>query len=424
MITRDITLTDAILDLIDNSIDTFIKKYKFDATKFFYDWDRQGIEKPDFHIKLSFNGKKFCIEDNWLWVSIDDAKSKVFRFWTAWASENTYHWLSVYWIGMKRAFFKIWNYIEFKSQTSKEKISVHLDVDDRMKEEKNWDIPITEEWQTDNSNAWTFIQITKLHKTISDDFTLPTFIASLISKIQSTYHIFIDLWIKIYVNWSLIEKEDLKIEYNEKNNKPIKKSIDSGWVKVYMIAWSSPKEDMRAHWWYIFCNWRMILKANQWPETGRWDKWWSSTTQRLRAFHSSINHFLWLVYFSSNNLELLPWKTTKDWLDLSSPVYKEILWQMRIVAKEISSKLAAVYGNNAKKKQKKKREETTVKDIEENKSFIFETSNLPDDTEIRYTKPEREVEKVINKLSDIYGWDFSPDQAWEKTFEYFIDKEC
>lgn len=100
MLTRDIDLNDAILDLLDNCLDGAIRSIKSDTT--------QDVEKKysGFHADITINNKFFKIQDNCGGISRDIAENYAFRMGRDGKRDNLPT-IGIYGIGMKRAIFKI-----------------------------------------------------------------------------------------------------------------------------------------------------------------------------------------------------------------------------------------------------------------------------------------------------------------------------
>ena len=95
-------------------------------------------------------------------------------------------------------------------------------------------------------------------------------------------------------------------------------------VNITVIAGCAKMGEPKNAGWYVSCNSRMILFANQKEETG-----WG--TEDIRLFHTSDASFRGIVLFESSNLENLPWNTTKTGVDASSKYYQKALEIMRDV---------------------------------------------------------------------------------------------
>ncbi|MEO1173140.1 MAG: ATP-binding protein, partial [Myxococcota bacterium] len=102
MLTRDIDLRDAILDLLDNCIDGAV---------------RSGVATGDEHrpyagywARLSLSGEQFLLEDNCGGIPIGAARNRAFRLGRppeAAPAGGDGKTVGVYGIGMKRAIFKL-----------------------------------------------------------------------------------------------------------------------------------------------------------------------------------------------------------------------------------------------------------------------------------------------------------------------------
>lgn len=132
MLVRDILLKQAIIELIDNSIDgaRTIKK----------DNDFTGLK-----IAVDFDGDSFCIRDNCGGIPLDVAQEYAFRFGRPKEKETgNNETTGIFGIGMKRALFKLGDYFEIKSKTVTTSFEVKLDVEQWENEESNnWDFPFS-----------------------------------------------------------------------------------------------------------------------------------------------------------------------------------------------------------------------------------------------------------------------------------------
>src|SRR5437016_230221 len=101
MLTKDIELKDAILDLIDNSIDA---ARRFDSIK--------GRK-----VSVKTSAREFKIEDNCGGMSLDDAENRAFRLGRDPRAALPTHAIGLYGVGMKRAIFKMGDSFSVESKT-------------------------------------------------------------------------------------------------------------------------------------------------------------------------------------------------------------------------------------------------------------------------------------------------------------------
>ncbi|WP_287361765.1 ATP-binding protein [Mesorhizobium sp.] len=125
LLTRDISLADAFLDLLDNSINAAVKATGLqEGNAADYVALLTKPAKPRFTIQIEFDGTKVAISDDCGGISSEDASTKVFVF----GAEDESHLddrLSVYGIGLKRAMFKLGNQIDMESQHPKSIDRIH-----------------------------------------------------------------------------------------------------------------------------------------------------------------------------------------------------------------------------------------------------------------------------------------------------------
>ncbi len=91
---KDISFLDAIVELVDNSVDS--ARAETDIAGF-----------SDKIIEIRYNKKQFSIKDNAAGISIEQAKNYVFRFGRPAGAPLTPGSVGEFGVGMKRALFKI-----------------------------------------------------------------------------------------------------------------------------------------------------------------------------------------------------------------------------------------------------------------------------------------------------------------------------
>jgi hypothetical protein len=168
----------------------------------------------------------------------------------------------------------------------------------------------------------------------------------------------------------------------------------------------------------------MVLEAEKTELTG-----WGEN--KFPQFHSKYNHFLGLVYFRSKDLRLLPWTTTKDGVEKESAVYQGALGQMRVLAKPITDFLNKLYpGDTAMEDRPEfailgnaRRISVDTLAKERNSTFLVKSRAAREEEVVRisYTKSLKEVDRVRSAI----GRPNMPyKKVGEKTFDYYVQKEC
>lgn len=427
LITRDIQLSNCILDLIDNSVDWIIKLKEVDLSNFLNsEIDKEALN--DYFIKININKDIFSISDNWSWITEEVLQKYAFRFWALETDvDRNYNWLGAFWIWMKRAFFKIWKKIKLTTKTHNTTITVNLDVEKRKNDNDNRKIPydIIEE---NNEQTWTIIEITDLHEAIkyqaeSQDYLSKT----LKTSIQRSYPLFIVAWLKIYLNDEIminnlpeIVSEDKYYTTYEEHNF-MWKNID-----VKIIAWliKSDKDEISTsntsdNGRFVFCNSRNVIYW--WKDYLTW--WWLKS---LRQFHSSLNPFIWYVFLTSKEERLLPWNTTKDSIVFDNIIYQELLNRMIQITNPIVKFLSARYKKNKDIKLLTKSKPS--KDIitfmqEETDNKVFATVENSNTETIQYSVEKDKISRAKEFLSNKTWENYTNTSIWKYTFDYFYNNE-
>jgi len=339
MLTRDISLDDCILDLIDNSIDSAWQHAGVRPTVF-----TPGKLLEKYRIDVEFDGESFRIADNCGGISLDNAADYAFTFGRkdegqAEAQEAgdpaaTDYSVGVYGIGMKRAIFKIGNTITITSTYA------------RGAEVDAFQVPIiVPEWLVDSRTPWDFdiepaealdepgvvIEVRDLNDESKRRFTDPMYQQNLISDVlRRDYLIPLMQGLTIAVNGESVQYRPIQLLASEEFA-PLRESFKDGEVMVEIIAGmhAAPPDDNdpdssrqdRESGWYIVCNGRVVLAADRSEATG-----WG--VKDFPRWHGQYSGFVGMVLFSAADPSLLPMTTTKRSVDVSSGVYQRTVNQM------------------------------------------------------------------------------------------------
>lgn len=422
MLVRDIALEPAIAELVDNSLDgvkKFRKKYNYDEAC---------------SIEVSFDKDQFTISDTCGGISIADARDYCFRFGRD--SERDFE-LSdgtgVFGIGMKRALFRMGKVFDIQSITPEESFSIHIDVDEWIKDKnENWTFQFSEMnvGKNDPKDCGTFISVSQLHEPIKNSFTNPYFRDSFFGYVQRRCSIIKDLNVSVVINEKNILYKDQKILFS-RSFKPFVKSYEVDGVKTKIIAGCAKLGEPKNAGWYIQCNGRMILFANQGEETG-----WG--TDDIRPFHVEFAAFRGYVLFESSDLEKLPWNTTKTGVDASSKYYHKALDEMKECErifiswrKKLNEFLRDNEEINADLIFEGDEKEIMSAEIaayaQDNYQFVF-----PELTSVNFPVPAEPVTRIsfkvekkkVDEIKSYFGKvRMNNKEIGEKIFEYFYERE-
>jgi len=419
-LTRDISLSSCILDLVDNSIQNLVHISKIDVMQALL-IDKSPRFKGNPSVTISFSKDYFRISDTCGGIPIQMARDEMFRMGYA-KSGKRFAGLGLYGIGMKRAFFKIGRDINIISRTHNESFLVKIDVDD-WKSRSEWDFRFSDPPPSkDGRISGTDIEIKRLNPGIGPRLSLVTFENEIIRKLRSTYALFLRNGLRISVNGRPVTHALPSLA--TKVFTPTRKRFSESGVDILVIVGLSPKSDNRPHGWYVFCNGRMIIEDDQSDKTG----WGQDGTPQFRP---KYNHFVGLVYFRSNDLEKLPWTTTKDNVEVESPIYQAALTEMKIEARPVTRFINTWYPSD------KDEEEQVVHRLLLDRATITRIDQIPkriqqfkvsvqprkveDVAKISYIVPRASIDRVRKRMGNL---DLTNKEVGKRTFDYYLEKEC
>ncbi|MDO8119724.1 ATP-binding protein [Isoptericola sp. b490] len=340
MLTRDIDLIPAIMDLIDNSIDG--------ARALETDADGTG-----FWVELQVSQDRFEIRDNCGGIDLDIARQYAFRFGRPSAYKGTKRSVGQFGVGMKRALFKLGDTFSIESRAATTRFEMTVDVN---------------EWVADKNPVWTFaissasrdydpatdgrgttILLTDLHDAVQEDLADRRFLSLLREQIRFRHQGALAEGIRIRLNgeWLAgLERELLSGPDFAPINRSFVVASEHGDVAVRIIAGITDVErrevgrndgdaenfrgGSEAGWW-IFCNDRLLLMREKSRLTG-----WG---ENLPNYHPQYREFRGYVYLSAAETAALPWNTTKTGLDEESRVWRQVQAQVKIAGAEVVSVL-------------------------------------------------------------------------------------
>jgi hypothetical protein len=417
MLTKDIGLSDCVLDLVDNSIHSLITKTNLDVSEHLLAGTK--AKKINALIDIAFTPSKVSVQDDCGGISIDDATEQIFLLGKP-VEDRAHTGLGVFGVGMKRAFFKIGRQISIASHTIDEEWKIDINVDDWEKIDE-WNFPFTYARKKKSGTGGTLVGVSKLYPTVSEHFASKTFKKILVEKISRVYPLFLKAGLKIKVN-----DDDATADIPElaesKDLRTVRQLIKKDGVDILIMAGLSPAGDRKPRGWYVFCNGRLVLDADKTDRTA-----WG--TDSYPAFHAKYNHFLGYVYFRSKDVRKLPWKTTKDGVDQESPIYQAALAEMRLLTRPVLSFLNDLYSDVKEQSEPEHALFRGAMPIDPQKiasrnNTVFEAKvrkESDDDlVSIQYKRPKKKIKKII----EVLGKYMSASRIGEHTFDWFYDRNC
>jgi hypothetical protein len=333
MLTRDVHLTRAIIDLVDNSVDG--------AHRLRSEGNYEGL-----WVRIELNKEVFRVTDNCGGIPIQIARDYAFRFGRPKEAEETPGSVGLFGVGMKRTFFKLgrWFSVDSKCSTERFKLSVDVDEwiaegDEQGPEKWHFDFDMLEEniVPVEGEEIGTTIEVKSLLEPVAATFGLETFEQQLLSELKAAHAVSVERGLKITVNQiavefvgqTLLTSSSLYPAYVLKNYP--RQTIDGRTgepVRVRLYAGLNGRS-LHEGGWYIFCNGRLIVMADQ-GSTTVWGK-----SHNMPQYHPDFAYFRGYAYLDSKHPVLLPWTTTKTGVDVDSGLYKTVQREMIELTKPV-----------------------------------------------------------------------------------------
>jgi hypothetical protein len=321
MLTRDIELSDALLDLIDNSIDGATRQLK------------GKVKKADayhgFEARLTLSAKSFDIADNCGGIPKDAIKDAFLLGRPKVGKDKGIPTIGVYGIGMKRAIFKIGEEAEVESYADDGAFSVAYTSDWLDPESQDWELPIQQ--LKNRSKKGVVIIVPTLKKDIAKLFGNDAFLNTLKTAISEHFGYLIQKGFSIWVNGEKIRAQTLHLYFTELSKKngirPYDFEADEDGVHIRVsvgffrplvrmeeIDEAAEKPEAEQAGISVICNDRLVLLNDKSARTG----WGDGTVPKYHPQFRSIAGF---IVFTTDEPEKLPISTTKRDLDVGEDVY-------------------------------------------------------------------------------------------------------
>lgn len=440
MLTDDIQLERAILDLVDNSVDA--------ARVQRGDGSLDGLS-----IRLRLSDDEFVIEDNCGGFTPKTARGHAFRFGRPRDVTPEQYATGQYGIGMKRALFKLGNQFEIRSETTNTLLVVEEDVIAWSEREDDWSFAFSTEevnhTPDDPDEVGTTIKVRELHPEVLESFSSPRFVDGLRRAISEGHSLRLEKGLVITVGGIPVDFEPATLSQSS-TIRPAHRSvlfeqvgpIDATETPVGVEIYVGPSD---AHpvgsGWNVYCNGRQVLNADKTIVTG----WGEREGIRFPLWHNQYTGFRGYVFFECSRTELLPWNTTKTGVNRDSVVYRAARVEMLTLARPVIDFYNQLKQESDDKDEAERAGETRdtpladamvtltstpLDTVADNETFNSPEPNSdplpiqpPEEDSVKqrrilYHKPDDEVQVVIRALGAR-----TLQQVGELTFEYFMDAE-
>lgn len=324
MLTRDIGLEQAVLDLVDNSID-----------------GAKGLigsgEKPfeGRKIALEFSRESFRIVDNCGGFTSEAARTYAFKFGKPTGSPRTPHSIGQFGVGMKRALFKFGHQFSVRSATIDDAWAVNVNVPE-WETQSGWRFPWAPFVPDENvspTSPGTEIIVRELRTEVGLKFSTKIFENAIHQLIKSKHRQFIAGGLEIKVNGHHVDATSLYLLVSEDTSfRPgiqefVIKDDSEEEIKVRIIVGVGQSSPPQAGW-YVVCNGRVVLEADRRAVTG-----WGLIEEQSKSvvipnYHNQFSRFRGIVTFDSNDSVRVPWNTTKTDVDQDNPIWQKTFGRM------------------------------------------------------------------------------------------------
>lgn len=329
MLTKDIELIPAVIDLVDNCVDG-ARSLRGDGSL------------ARLRIDLTVASDRFEISDNCGGIAADVARHYAFRFGRPLTFGGVESSVGQFGVGMKRALFKLGSSFVISSVASESAFKVAVNVE-KWAEEPNTDwsfefAELIEGRKQAASKLGTTIVVAPLLDSVAEDFSQPTVPTRIAQTIAIQHQAALSRGLAVRVNGVLV-KPVVPMLLQGKDISPIRIhtpiKLTRGTVDVDLIAGiavatrrDSAKDDGAAEeftdpgdaGWYVFCNDRLVMEADKTEVSG-----WGAS---VAAYHPQYRRFRGYVFLAAKDSSLLPWNTTKTALDQDSHVFRVVRQQM------------------------------------------------------------------------------------------------
>lgn len=342
MLTRDISLADCILDLLDNCIDG-VQRHRREEHK-----PASATPYTGYEAAITVSPSAFRIEDNCGGIPRAVAEKYAFRMGRP-DDMPSEHLATVgrYGIGMKRSMFKMGRSAQMT--TFHEGKGYVVTISPKwMRDDKDWELPIKDLLKAEvppslRSKGGTVVEVESLRAEVAQEFDRQAsrFLVDLASTIATHYSYIIHKGFQVKLNGKTLTPRpvNLLVGHGKKDLiEPFVYRTESDGVKIDLAVGlyrnipdeeevnaeleGKPPSSRDTCGWTIICNDRVVLYNDRSRATG-----WGDAS--VPAYHPQFNAISGVVRFRSDDVTKLPLTTTKRGLEQGSELYLAVKDVMR-----------------------------------------------------------------------------------------------
>jgi hypothetical protein len=338
MLTRDIRLEDAILDLLDNCVDGILrskigKTAKEKKTPYDGFWAEIRFDKDTFSISDNCGGIPWGLHQYAFTMGRESDPDR---------PHDAPGTVGAYGIGMKRAIFKMGKQCSISTRNESDAYDVEIGPD-WIEKKGDWNLPVQPS-KTPLRHPGTTIVVGTLHASIADRFSTDrqAFQAALQQIVQTHYAAIIHKGLKVTINGVLVRARPMELLFTRtrKHTNAIRpfmfRTKTEDGVEVFLaVGFTRPipdpdevesEQDKKRYssedaGWTIICNDRAVVYCDRTELTG----WGEAGVPR---YHNQFIAISGIVEFKGDASHL-PTTTTKRDVDASSRLYLRVKNKMR-----------------------------------------------------------------------------------------------
>lgn len=331
MLTRDISLDDAILDLLDNCLDGAMRLAK-----------GEKVDYSKHIVKIELTGERFSMADNCGGIPRETAIKYAFKMGREIDEkrDSETETIGMYGVGMKRAIFKMGREALVRTRHGEDSFEVPITSD--WLEAKDWDpLPINEPTDVVEKLAepGTTITVGKLYEGAARHFGNEGFENKVRTAISEHFTMFLQWGLRVELNRKPVVPVRVEVLVSGREEGPApfvyRKTIEGVIVSIAVGRNSNrgpgDEDEDDAEFerdrssatagWTVLCNDRAVIVGDKSRLTGWGDG--------IPLYHRQYAIVTGIIEFRSKDAGKLPVTTTKRALDTSSNVWLESLVKMK-----------------------------------------------------------------------------------------------
>ena len=259
MLTKDVSLPAAVMDLVDNCIDGALRMRG------------QGL-LTGLAVDIEISGDAFVIKDNCGGITVKDAREYVFRFGRPLNVEPVDGSVGLFGVGMKRAVFKIGRSFEIRSLSASDEFIVSVDVTNWLTH-GDWVFPMEaahHEQPLPEASQGTSVTVRQLNPGVADQLNGRAFKDLIRDEIAARHQVYIERGLTVRINRTAVRPSSVRFAHIAGRLTPAYEAIHKNGVsvKIYSGVGEGGTAARREAGWYVYCNGRMVVKADQSELTG------------------------------------------------------------------------------------------------------------------------------------------------------------